>query len=64
MDYLSTGVIAFLGIAIWDTARMLIQTWWLNRKLADQSSNCCCKYCPRCGSNMQGEGDAKDSCAD
>jgi len=33
MDYLGTGLIAFLGIAVWDTVRMLIQTWWIKRSL-------------------------------
>jgi hypothetical protein len=61
MDYLSTGLVAFLGIALWDTVRMLLQTWWIKRSLENTGKH---QFCPRCGSKMQGEGDGKDSCND
>jgi len=66
MDYLGTGLIAFLGIAVWDTVRMLIQTWWIKRSLNNNVPNYKCNYCSHCGSviKSEGEGDGKDTCDD
>lgn len=52
MDYLSTGLIAFVGIALWDVVRMCFQTWWLKKSLkAHHQSNG--NYCSNCGAALR-----------